>query len=72
MPTYSVHASRRMRERNITEDDVVTALNHQTGPPAPGDNGHIVKFGHCGARILKVVLTADEQVVVTVMAVGEG
>ena len=72
MLNYSAHARRRMKERNITEDEVITALNRQSGPPAPGDNGNIVKFGHCGSRILKVVLTADEQTVVSVMPVGEG
>lgn len=72
MLNYSTHARRRMQERKITDDDVITALNHQSGPPAPGDNGNIVKSGYCGSRILKVVLTADEQTVVTVMPVGEG
>ena len=72
MPSYSAHARRRMKERNITEDEVITALNHPSGPPAPGDNGNIVKFGYCGSRILKIVLTMDEQTVVSVMTVGEG
>ena len=71
MPSYSAHARRRMRERNITEEEVIIALKRQSGPPAPGDNGNIVRFGHCGSRILKVVLTADEQTVVSVMPVGE-
>jgi hypothetical protein len=61
-----------MNERRITEDEVIRALNHTTGPPAPGDNGRIVVFGYgTGSRILKVVLTADGQVVVSVMAPGE-
>lgn len=72
MPNYSVHGRRRMRERNITEDEVIAALNRQSGPPTPGDNGSIVKFGYSGSRILKVVLTADEHTVVSVMWVGEG
>lgn len=71
MPSYSAHARRRMKERTITEEEVTTALNRQSGPPAPGDNGNIVRFGRCGSRILKIVLSADEQTVVSVMPVGE-
>ncbi len=71
MPSYSAHARKRMRERNITEDEVITALKRQSGAPAPGDNGNIVRFGHCGSRILKIVLSADEQLVVSVMPVDE-
>jgi len=68
MPEYSDHARRRMAERHITEEDVESALNRRTGLPAPGDNGRLVVFGYAsGQRILKVVLTADEQVVVSVM-----
>jgi hypothetical protein len=72
MPTFCHHARQRMEERHITEDDVLTALNHRTGPPRPGDNGRIVVFGYGpGSRILKIVLTADEQEIITVMALGE-
>lgn len=69
---FSGHARKRMSERQITEDEVVRALNHRTGPPQPGDNGRVVVFGYAGgSRILKVVLTPDEQCVVSVMARGE-
>jgi hypothetical protein len=72
MPTYLPHARKRMRERKITEDEVTWALNHKTGPPRPGDNGRIVVFGYgSGSRILKIVLTADEQEIVSGMALGE-
>jgi Domain of unknown function (DUF4258) len=71
MLSYSTHARKRMKERNITEEDVTTALNRESGPPAPGDNGNIVRFGYCGTRILKIVLSSDEQTVVSVMPVGE-
>jgi hypothetical protein len=61
-----------MTERNITEAEVEAALSHRSGRPAPGDNGHLVVFGYApGQRILKIVLSADEQVVVSVMRVGE-
>jgi Domain of unknown function (DUF4258) len=70
--TYSSHAERRMRRRKITEEEVDAALRRRTGPPRPGDNGNLVVFGYGrGSRILKIVMTPDEQVIVSVMAVGE-
>jgi Domain of unknown function (DUF4258) len=72
MPSYSQHARERMTEREITEDEVINALNRTTGPPQPGDNGRIVVFGYgTGSRILKIVLTSDRQTIVSVMPVGE-
>ena len=72
MPSFSPHARKRMNERRITEDEVVRALNRRTGPPTPGDNGRIVVFGYgTGCVYLKMVLTADEQVIVSVMVPGE-
>jgi hypothetical protein len=72
MPSYSPHARERMKERNITEDEVTNALNRTTGDPQPGDNGRIVLFGYGrGSRILKIVLTSDRQTIVSVMPVGE-
>jgi len=72
MPTFSQHARKRMEERKIAEDEVLRALKRRTGPPRPGDNGRLVVFGYGrGSRILKIVLTADEQVIVSVMAQDE-
>jgi Domain of unknown function (DUF4258) len=72
MPTFLPHARKRMDERRITEDEVLAALKRRTGFLRPGDNGRIVVFGYGrGARILKIVLTADEQEIVSVMALGE-
>jgi len=72
MHSFSAHARERMRERGISEDEVRAALNRRSGEPRPGDNGRIVVFGYgSGSRILKIVLTADEQVIVSVMALGE-
>lgn len=72
MPEFWVHARKRMGERKITEDEVLAALNRRSGPPRPGDNGRVVVFGYGrGSRILKIVLTADEQEIVSVMALGE-
>ena len=70
MLSYSVHARRRMAERAITTEEVTTALNRQSGPPVPGNGGHIVRFGYSGARILKIVLSEDEQTIVSVMWAG--
>jgi len=72
MPSFSPHARRRMKKRDISEEEVHAALNRRCGQPRPGDNGRIVVLGYGrGSRILKIVLTADEQVVVSVMAPGE-
>lgn len=72
MPTFWAHAQRRMQERKITEEEVLAALRRRTGPPRPGDNGRIIVFGYGrGSRILKIVLTPDEQEIVSVMALGE-
>ncbi len=69
---YSDHARRRMVQRKITESDVEAALRRKVREPEAGDNGNKVVFGYApGQRILKVVLTADGQTVVSVMAVGE-
>lgn len=67
MLNFSRHAMDRMAEREITEDEVNAALRHTSGPPQPGDNGNLVVRGYAGGRILKVVLTSDQQVVVSVM-----
>jgi hypothetical protein len=70
---YSKHAEQRMAERRISRDDVEAALSHRTGTPKPGDIGRVVVFGYApGRRILKVVLTSDEQVVVSVMESADG
>jgi hypothetical protein len=72
MPTFWPHARKRMEERKITEDEVLTALKRRAGRSRPGDNGRIVVFGYGGgSHILKIVLTADEQEIVSVMALGE-
>jgi hypothetical protein len=68
---FSRHARKRMAERGITEQEVIYALDHQSADRRPGDNGGTVVVGYAGdARVLKVVLGADGEVV-TVMAVGE-
>jgi hypothetical protein len=71
MISYSTHARKRMAERGITEADVESAMRRRIGLPLPGDNGRVIVIGYGpGQRILKVVLTADEQVVVSVMPAG--
>jgi len=61
-----------MEEREVSESEVQNALKRRTGPPVPGNGGNKVVFGYgAGSRILKVVLTADELTVVSVMVVGE-
>ena len=62
-----------MAERGITQDHIDAALRRRSGPPQPGDGGSvgvILGYGEAG-RILKVVLTPDQQLVVSVMSVEE-
>jgi hypothetical protein len=68
MPEIVPHARDRMRERGITEDHIRSALNRRRGRPSPGDNGRIVVLGYGdGKRILRVVLTPDQQTIISVM-----
>lgn len=72
MLEYSDHARKRMSQRHISEADVEAALKRQSGQPRPGDNGRVVVFGYApGQRILKIVLSADEKTVISVMPVSE-
>ncbi|HEY5360306.1 MAG TPA: DUF4258 domain-containing protein [Streptosporangiaceae bacterium] len=68
MPEWSDHARDRMEERDITDEDVAQALKRRSGQPRPGNNGNIVVLGYGRrGRILRVVLTPDQQVIVSVM-----
>ena len=73
MPTFSPHARKRMEERKIAEDEVLRALNAQDRPTdvLVTTAGSLCLDMGRGSRILKMVLTADEQVIVSVMAQGE-
>jgi hypothetical protein len=68
MPELSEHVRQRMAQRDITEEDIRQALRRRSGQPRPGNNGNIVVLGYArGRRILRMVLTPDQQVMVTVM-----
>lgn len=68
MPDLSPHARQRMAQRGITGEDVRSALKRRSGQPRPGDNGRIVILGYARqGRILRMVLTPDQQVIVSVM-----
>ena len=57
-----------MTARQVTDEDVQSALKRRSGQPRPGDNGNIVILGYASrGRILKVVLSPDQQDIVTVM-----
>jgi hypothetical protein len=72
MPELSPHALRRMRQRDITDEDVRMALKRRSGQARPGDNGRIVVLGYARrGRILRMVLTPDQQVIVSVMWLDE-
>lgn len=66
MPDLSKHARDRMAERGITDADVRSALNRRSGQPRIGSNGAIVVFGYAsGGRILKLVLTPNQEEIIT-------
>ena len=66
LPDMSRHARQRMEKRQITEEDIRVALNRRSGTPVVASTGKIWVFGYAGGRILKVLLTADENMIITV------
>lgn len=55
-----------MAARRITDADVRSALNRRYGQPRVGSNGKIVVLGYASrGRILKVVLTPDQEEIIT-------
>lgn len=55
-----------MAARRITEADVRSALNRRYGQPRVGSNGKIVVLGYASrGRILKLVLTPDQEEIIT-------
>ena len=57
-----------MAARQVTDDDIRSALNRTQGEPRVGTNGKIVVLGYASrGRILKLVLTPDRQDIITVM-----
>jgi hypothetical protein len=66
MPRLSKHAEERMADRDISEEDVRRALNRRSGEPRVGNNGMIVVLGYATrGRILKIVLTPDQEEIIT-------
>ena len=67
MPRLSDHAREQMQARSITEADIRSALNRSLGQPRVGSNGKIAVLGYASrGRILKVVLTPDQEEIITV------
>ena len=66
MPRLSKHAVDQMAARKITKADVRSALNRRSGQPRVGNNGKIVVLGYATrGRILKIVLTPDQEEIIT-------
>jgi Domain of unknown function (DUF4258) len=66
MPRLSKHAEERMADRDISEEDIRRALNRRSGEPRVGHNGTIVVLGYTTrGRILKIVLTPDQEEIIT-------
>ncbi len=56
-----------MADRGITEEDIRVALTRRSGQPRGRTNGAIQVLGYAsGGRILKVVLTPDQEAIITV------
>ncbi|MGH3227307.1 MAG: DUF4258 domain-containing protein [Streptosporangiaceae bacterium] len=66
MPRLSKHAEERMADRDISEEDIRRALSRRSGDARVGNNGTIVVLGYATrGRILKIVLTPDQEEIVT-------
>ncbi|WP_084963088.1 DUF4258 domain-containing protein [Thermoactinospora rubra] len=71
-PTLTYHVKQRCEQRGITEEDIRNALRRRIPPPRPADPGKVKVLGYArGQRILQVVLTVDETVIVTAFWLGE-
>jgi hypothetical protein len=70
---FSNHALQRMAQRNISREDVESALRRPSGLPRPGDAGKLVKWGFdtFGGILKVVVLATDQSFVVSVMRPDE-
>lgn len=67
LPRLTLHAQQRMEKRKISADDIRSALNRRSGPPVSASTGKNWVFGYASqGRILKVLLSADLQTVITV------
>jgi len=66
VPDYTEHARDQMLEREITEQDVTLALRRRSGNPVVANNGNLNVFGYASrGRILKLVLSPDQQRIIT-------
>jgi hypothetical protein len=66
IPRLTNHAQDQMAKRRITEADIRSALNRPHGRPRVGSNGAVVILGYARrGRILKVVLTPDQESIIT-------
>ncbi len=68
IPSISRHGRQRMEQRGVTLADIASALGRPIGRLSPGDGGNLVLDGYASeGRVLRVILTADQGTVVTVM-----
>lgn len=65
-PHLTSHVKQRMAQRGISEEDLESALSRTTGPPRPAGFGKVWVFGYAATgRILKVLVTTEQDVVIT-------
>ena len=68
VPSISRHGRQRMEQRGVTLADIASALVRPIGRALPGDGGNLILDGYASeGRVLRVILTADQGTVVTVM-----
>jgi hypothetical protein len=57
----TIHGLQRLQQRNISREDVESALNRPTGRITPGQPGSIWRWGYAvNGGILKVCVRADD------------
>jgi hypothetical protein len=65
-PYLTWHVKQRCEQRGISEQDIRLALARRSGRPRAADSGKIWVFGYATrGRILKVLLTHEQDVIVT-------
>jgi hypothetical protein len=63
-PVLTKHVREQMAERDITEEQIYAALSHER-ERKPGRGGAVWVWGLASGRILKVLLSADGQTIIT-------
>jgi len=66
-PEYTDHALKRMKERNITKEEVEFVLNNPEYT-LPGDYGTIKMIAHINGKKVKIMVTKDNDCLINTVA----